>query len=58
MDQDDKMIEGKRRKRCDCCGCLKYDVSRIIEPYAQDMAGVEEWVNYCVSCETASSQDI
>ena len=47
---DDKKIKGKRRKRCENCFCLKYDVQKIINPYDQDIYDIENEEYLCPEC--------
>jgi hypothetical protein len=58
MDEDDKKIPGKRRRRCDCCGKLKYGVEKIINPYNQDLYGEEIKEVLCPSCIQNMVDDI
>jgi len=46
---DDKKIQGKRR-RCDYCGYLRYDVISQINPYEQDVHGEQNMQGLCPTC--------
>ncbi len=55
---DDKKIHGKPRRRCEICNCLKYGVVKIINPYDQDVNGVEHEQAICASCCETLKKDI
>jgi hypothetical protein len=55
---DDKKISGKRRRRCDICFKLKYGVHMSVDPYEQDINGIEIKQNICPQCYQNLSDDI
>jgi hypothetical protein len=55
---DDKKIPGKRRRRCEICNHLKYGVERIINPFNQDVKGIEIIQAICPDCEDILLRDI
>lgn len=48
----------KRRRRCECCGELKYDVVTSTDPYQQDVNNITVKVVWCGSCYQAACDDI
>jgi len=40
----------KRRMRCDICGNLRLDAVRQINPYDDDINGVQNWQRICHDC--------
>ena len=47
---DQKKIPGKRRIRCEICNGLRYDVDTSINPYTQDIQGIDSEENICHEC--------
>ena len=57
--EDDTRIPGKRRRCCESCGALRYDVKRRGDGYAQDVQGKEGAEHtVCDRCDHERSQDI
>lgn len=52
------MKRKKRRQRCECCGKLKYDVVKSIDPYQEDVNNIKIEVRYCGQCYQAACDDI
>ena len=55
---DDKKIPGKRRRRCEICNHLKYDVVITINPYSEDIDGIEVKEAICTDCYNSLQKDI
>jgi len=55
---DDKIIEGQRRRRCDICHQLRYGVQTRINPYNQDVKGIEIKQAICPDCYNILQNDI
>jgi len=56
--RDQQKVPGKRRRRCDGCDSLRFDVKRMLEPFEQDVNNKEVWVNYCEYCARESCMEI
>ena len=55
---DDKKIPGKRRRRCNICNFLKYDVAKVVKPYDEDVKGIKHEEPICMDCYTNIQDDI
>jgi hypothetical protein len=55
---DDKKIPGKRRRRCKICNHLKYGVVITINPYTEDIDGIEVKEAICPDCYNSIQSDI
>jgi hypothetical protein len=48
----------RRRRRCACCNQLKFDVVNQINPYVQDIQGIEQVELLCTECVNNLVADI
>jgi len=55
---DDKIIEGKRRRRCEICNHLKYGVRTTINPYKEDIDEIKIKEAICPDCYNSLQSDI
>jgi len=55
---DDEKILGKRRRRCNVCNFLKYDVAKIVNPYDEDVKGFTHEEPICRNCYQILLDDI
>ncbi len=58
MQKDDEKIPGKRRRRCEICNKLKYGVTYTINPYLEDIKGIEHKQLICPECYNNLKKDI
>jgi hypothetical protein len=47
---DHEKIPGQRRRRCNVCKCLRYDVTTQINPYDEDVRGERNIEAICDDC--------
>lgn len=48
----------QRRRRCENCNELKHDVERTVDPYLEDVKGIEVLKNLCTDCRNQLAADI
>ena len=58
MQKNDKKIPGKRRRRCEICGNLKYGVANIINPYDEDVRNLKHKQLICQECFNILKKEI
>lgn len=55
---DDKKIKNKKRRKCNICKCLKYDVKTQINPFIEDIEGRIVKESICHECYNNLIADI
>ena len=55
---DIKDISERRRKRCENCNELKFGVHKMINPYTEDIEGIQIWEWLCHECYGSLCMDI